>query len=57
MNVFIFGRSFGKILQVSLSGKAATAIGVVFAGSLCAAAFAGGYWYSVQTGSGVQNRQ
>ena len=54
MNVVIFGRSFGKTLQVSLSGKAATAIGVVFAGSLCAAAFAGGYWYSAQTGSGVR---
>lgn len=54
MNVVIFGRSFGKTLQISLSGRAATAIGVAFAGSLCALAFTGGYWFSMQTGSGVR---
>ncbi|MDH4048980.1 MAG: M23 family metallopeptidase [Gammaproteobacteria bacterium] len=53
MNVVIFGRGFGKPRQMSLSGMSVAAIGVSFAGFLIAAAFAAGYWYSAQTGSGV----
>ncbi len=54
MNVVIFGNGFGRALQVSLSGRAAIAIGAFFATTLCAAAFFGGYWFSAQTGSGVR---
>lgn len=53
MNVVIFGKGFGRPRQVNLSGRTATvyaAIIVAFLGSL---AFAGGYFYSAHTGSGV----
>ncbi len=53
MNVVIFGNGFGKPRQLNLSGAAAAALGLVVAGVLSTAAFFGGYWYSVQTGSGV----
>lgn len=53
MNVVVFGKGFGKPRQISLTGRAAGAIVSVFAAGLCAAAFAGGYWYSTLTGSGV----
>jgi murein DD-endopeptidase MepM/ murein hydrolase activator NlpD len=52
MNVVIFGKGFGKPRQLNLSGSAAVAAAFAFAGSLCCAAFAGGYWYSAQNGSG-----
>jgi len=54
MNVVIFGKGFGRAMQISLSGRAAVAIGSVFALGLCAAAFTGGYLFSAQTGSGVR---
>lgn len=41
-------------MQISLSGRAAVAIGGLFATGLCAAAFMGGYLFSAQTGSGVR---
>ena len=53
MNVIIFGKGFGRPRQISLSGRAAGGIATVVAGCLCAAAFAGGFWYSTLTGSGV----
>jgi murein DD-endopeptidase MepM/ murein hydrolase activator NlpD len=53
MNVVLFGNGFGKPRQISLSGRAAGGIACLIAGGLCAAAFAGGFWYSTQTGSGV----
>ena len=53
MNVVIFGNGFGKPRQVSLSGRAVIAIAAGFAAVLISAAFAGGYWVSAYTGSGV----
>ena len=53
MNVVIFGKGFGKPRQVNLSGTACAGIFAVFASIIMAAAFAGGYWYSSVTGSGV----
>ena len=53
MNVVIFGKGFGKPRQVSLSGPVAGAVAVVAAFLVVAAGFAGGYWYSTQSGSGV----
>lgn len=53
MNVVVFGKGFGRTLQLSLSGKAVAAMGVLFAASLGVASFGAGHWYSAQTGSGV----
>ena len=53
MNVVVFGKGFGKPRQFSLTGRAAAGLVTLFAGCLCAAAFAGGFWYSSMTGSGV----
>lgn len=53
MNVVIFGKGFGKPRQVNLSGRSAAAAGVLLAGIIATAAFAGGSWYSAQNGSGV----
>jgi murein DD-endopeptidase MepM/ murein hydrolase activator NlpD len=55
MNVVIFGKGFGKPRQLNLSGSAAVAAAVVLAGTLCCGAFAGGYWYSAQNGSGLSS--
>ena len=53
MNVVIFGNGFGKPRQLNLSGRACTAIAAGLATVLISVAFAGGYWVSTQTGSGV----
>jgi murein DD-endopeptidase MepM/ murein hydrolase activator NlpD len=53
MNVVIFGRSFGRARQLNLTGASAAAYGVFAAGLLIAVSFAGGYWFSAQTGSGI----
>lgn len=53
MNVVIFGRGFGKPRQLNLTGGAATAFALLLAAVLCCAGFAGGYWYSARTGSGI----
>ena len=53
MNVVIFGKGFGRPRQISLGGRAVSVLVTLFSGVLCAAAFAGGYWYSTLTGSGV----
>jgi len=57
MNVVIFGKGFGKPRQLNLSGSTAVAAGLVIAGSLFCAAFAGGYWYSAQKGSGFSGTE
>lgn len=53
MNVVVFGKGFGKPRQLNLSGGAALAFALLAAGSLCCAAFAGGYWFSAHSASGV----
>ena len=53
MNVVIFGKGFGRPRQVNLSGRAAAFYAFVILTFLGALAFAGGYFYSAVTGSGV----
>jgi murein DD-endopeptidase MepM/ murein hydrolase activator NlpD len=53
MNVVIFGKGFGKPRQLNLSGLSVWMIAVVCAGVLSVFGFAGGYWYSTVTGSGI----
>lgn len=53
MNVVIFGKGFGKLRRINLSGRAAAASGAVIAGVIGTLTFGAGYWYSAQTGSGV----
>jgi len=53
MNIVIFGKGFGKPRQLNLSGFSACMIAVVCAGVLSVFGFAGGYWYSSVTGSGI----
>jgi len=53
MNIVIFGREFEKARQINLSGDAATALGILIPACLGLIVFAGGYWYSAHTGSGV----
>lgn len=55
MNVVIFGKGFGKPRQLHLSGGTVVAAALAMAGGLCCVAFAGGYWYSAQNGSGFSN--
>ncbi len=53
MNVVIFGKGFGKPRQLNLSGLSVWAVAAVCVGVLSAFGFAGGYWYSAVTGSGM----
>jgi murein DD-endopeptidase MepM/ murein hydrolase activator NlpD len=53
MNVVIFGKGFGKPRQLNLSGPAAGTVALIVAFFVVSAGFAGGYWYSAKTGSGV----
>ena len=53
MNVVIFGKGFGRPRQVNLSGRSAGLYAVLIIGFLGSAAFAGGYFFSAHTGSGV----
>lgn len=53
MNVVIFGKGFAKPKQLNLSGLSVGAIAFGLAAIISAAGFAGGYWYSSVTGSGV----
>jgi len=53
MNVVIFGKGFGKTRQMNLSGRSAMAVATLIVGTLSCAAFAGGYWFSAHTGSGI----
>lgn len=53
MNVVVFGRGFGKARQFNLSGTTAALYGGLVGAALSAVAFAGGYWFSAHTGSGI----
>jgi len=53
MNLVIFGKGFGKPRQLNLSGISVWAVAVVCAGIVSVFGFAGGYWFSTMTGSGV----
>ena len=54
MNVVIFGKGFGnKPRQVNLTGFSVWTVAFVLAGLVSAIGFAGGYWYSSLTGSGL----
>ncbi len=53
MNVVIFGKGFGRLLQINLSGRSAACYALSIVGLLGSAAFVGGYLYSAYTGSGV----
>jgi len=53
MNVVIFGKGLGKPRQLNLSGLAVGAVAFSMAAVVSAVGFAGGYWYSSVTGSGV----
>jgi murein DD-endopeptidase MepM/ murein hydrolase activator NlpD len=53
MNVVIFGKGFGKPLQINLSGKAVVGLALVAATFVGSLTFGAGYWFSAQTGSGV----
>ena len=55
MNVVIFGKGLGKPRQLSLSGPVAGIAAVFVAFIVMTAGFAGGYWYSSMTGSGVSS--
>ena len=57
MNVVIFGKGFGKLRQLNLSGASAWVVAVVFVGIVTAAGFTGGYWYSSVMGSGVSQTE
>lgn len=53
MNVVIFGKGLGKPRQLNLTGLATAAVAFVIVTVVSAGGFAGGYWYSSATGSGV----
>jgi len=57
MNVVIFGKGFGKPRQLNLTGPSASVVAIACAGVLSAMGFAGGYWYSSQTGSGLSKSE
>ncbi len=57
MNVVIFGKGFGKTRQLNSSGLVAGLAVAVFAVVVMFAGFAGGYWYSSNTGSGVSTSE
>ena len=53
MNVVIFGKGLGKTRQLSLTGGSVWVVAIACAALVSALGFAGGYWYSSLTGSGV----
>jgi murein DD-endopeptidase MepM/ murein hydrolase activator NlpD len=57
MNVVMFGKGFGKTRQFSLSGPMAGLVVGFAAVLVMGAGFAGGYWFSSITGSGVSNSE
>ena len=57
MNVVIVGKGFGTPRQLSLSGPMASLAAAVVAFVVVSAGFAGGYWYSAKTGSGVSTTE
>jgi len=57
MNVVIFGKGLGKPRQMNLSGLSAGMVAIFVAGLVSVIGFAGGYWYSSMTGSGVSSTE
>ena len=57
MNVVIFGKGFGKPRQFNLSAPSVWAATAAAVAVLAVAGFAGGYWYSSVTGSGVSSNE
>lgn len=57
MNVVIFGKGYGRPRQMNLSGFTALACVFGCASLVAAAGFAGGYWFSSETGSGVSQTE
>jgi len=53
MNVVIFGKGYGRPRQFHLTGLSAAAVVMLCLGAAGGAGFAGGYFVSAQTGSGV----
>lgn len=57
MNVVIFGKGFGKPRQLEFSGISVATVATLAMAGICCAAFAGGYWYSSQQGSGMSQAE
>jgi murein DD-endopeptidase MepM/ murein hydrolase activator NlpD len=57
MNVVIFGKGLGKPRQINLSGFTSSLIGIGAALVIGTLSFAGGYWISAETGSGVNQTE
>ncbi len=57
MNVVIFGKGFGKSMQLNLSGISVWAVAIAVTAVMSAAGFAGGHWMSSVTGSGVSQNE
>lgn len=57
MNVVIFGKGFGKPRQLNLSGLSVWAAALGMAAIVSASGFAGGYWLSSATGSGISQNE
>ena len=57
MNVVFFGKGFDKPRQFNLSGPGAGMALAAVVSVVVVAGFAGGYWYSSNTGSGVSERE
>ena len=57
MNLVFFGKGFGKPRQVSLTSPIIVLGVAAVVGIIVSAGFAGGYWYSSKTGSGVSERE
>ena len=53
MNVVIFGKGFGKPVQINLSGRSAAVLAVAAAAFVGSVTFGAGYWYSAHNGSGI----
>jgi murein DD-endopeptidase MepM/ murein hydrolase activator NlpD len=53
MNVVIFGKGFGKPVQINLSGTSAAGLAMVAAVFVGSLTFGAGYWFSAHNGSGV----
>ena len=57
MNIVMFGTGLGRPRQISLSGATLGLVAVAVTGVLAVLGFAGGYWYSARTGSGVSQSE
>lgn len=57
MNVVIFGKGLGRPRQINLSGLTTSLIGTGAAIIIGALGFAGGYWLSAESGSGISQTE